>query len=100
MHRLILLPLLLLSLSGYTQKISYTLVIKNPCDREISSINLYYLSKENQLMHTLDALRQRFGHHTVKYAVQGEKDAVWMLREEHTSACYTTSMDGLLRVTR
>ncbi|RIJ42118.1 Y-family DNA polymerase [Pontibacter oryzae] len=57
-------------------------------------------AKENQLMHTLDALRQRFGHHTVKYAVQGEKDAVWMLREEHTSACYTTSMDGLLRVTR
>ncbi|MCJ8166666.1 Y-family DNA polymerase [Pontibacter sp. E15-1] len=54
--------------------------------------------KESQLMHTLDTLRQRFGHHTLTYAVQGKKDAVWMLREEYTSACYTTDVKKLLAV--
>lgn len=54
--------------------------------------------KHSKLMHTLDTLRSRFGHDSLKYAVQGKDKAPWMLRQDHISACYTTSLDELLRV--
>ncbi|MHA6248094.1 Y-family DNA polymerase [Pontibacter sp. CAU 1760] len=53
--------------------------------------------KHSQLMSTLDTLRNRFGHQALKYAVQGEEEAPWKLRNEHTSACYTTDLEGLLK---
>ncbi|SFU38327.1 Y-family DNA polymerase [Pontibacter akesuensis] len=63
--------------------------------------------KQTKLMHTLDTLRQRFGHHSLKYAVQGAIDesnrhkeeqqkAPWMLRKDHISSCYTTAVEELL----
>ncbi len=54
--------------------------------------------KQRKLMSTLDSLRERFGHASLKYAVQGEEKAPWMLRQERISACYTTSVKGLLAV--
>ncbi|RDV14299.1 Y-family DNA polymerase [Pontibacter diazotrophicus] len=63
--------------------------------------------KHKKLMSTLDTLRQRFGHHALKYAVQGnknekdveeEKRAPWMLQKKFLSSPYTTSLKGLLRI--
>ncbi|WP_162052583.1 Y-family DNA polymerase [Pontibacter pamirensis] len=63
--------------------------------------------KHSKLMDTLDTLRQRFGHHALKYAVQGnknekdveeEKRAPWMLQKKFLSSPYTTSLKGLLRI--
>lgn len=56
MDRLILLPLLLLSLLGYSQTISYTLVIKNSCDGKISPAYLYHLTKEGKAFAPSDSL--------------------------------------------
>lgn len=63
--------------------------------------------KHSKLMHTVDTLRQRFGHQALKYAVQGnkkesaveeEKRAAWMLQKRFLSSLYTTSVEGLLHV--
>ena len=51
-------------------------------------------------MHVLDDLREKYGNKFVKYGVQGSNDDTkkWELKEEHISACYTTDVEGLLRV--
>jgi len=63
--------------------------------------------KHSKLMTTIDALRHRFGHTALKYAVQGnrnedetdeEKRAPWMLQKKFLSRSYTTSVKGVLRV--
>ncbi|ARS35319.1 Y-family DNA polymerase [Pontibacter actiniarum] len=65
--------------------------------------------KQGKLMATLDSLRQRFGHHALKYGVQGARNEgdtfeneaekpPWMLKREFASPCYTTNIREVLVV--
>ncbi|RYU79576.1 Y-family DNA polymerase [Hymenobacter persicinus] len=56
------------------------------------------LARCRQLMAALDALNQRFGRQTVRYAVAGQKTPSWSGRAAFKSAQYTTSWQQLWTV--
>ncbi len=52
--------------------------------------------KSQKLMSTLDAINNRFGRHTLKYASEGiDKQALWRMRQKHLSPKFTTNWDTL-----
>ncbi|WP_207431496.1 Y-family DNA polymerase [Sabulibacter ruber] len=53
--------------------------------------------RDQDLMQTLDFLRKRFGHTALRYGVQGTGKK-WQLKSENLSPCYTTRLEGLLKV--
>ena len=63
---------------------------------QLDVFSVHQEEKHQQLMHTLDNLRQRFGHTAIKYAVQGEEEARWMLKQENLSQCFTTDFSKTL----
>jgi DNA polymerase V len=52
--------------------------------------------RDMKLMETLDSLRGRFGHKTVRYGVQGIKEE-WAMRQDNVSPCYTTRLEDVIR---
>lgn len=64
---------------------------------QLSLLGSHNLERDTRLMHVLDELRERFGDKFVKYGVQG-MGTKWKLQKEHTSSCYTTDVEELLRV--
>ena len=67
---------------------------------QLSLLSSQNTERDTKLMHVLDDLREKYGNKFVKYGVQGSNDDTkkWELKEEHISACYTTDVEGLLRV--
>lgn len=55
------------------------------------------IDRDMQLMSTLDSLRDRFGHKSVRYGVQGFREK-WALRQANVSPCFTTRIEEILRV--
>ncbi|RDV11901.1 Y-family DNA polymerase [Pontibacter diazotrophicus] len=55
------------------------------------------IDRDMKLMNTLDSLRDRFGHKSVRYGVQGFKDE-WALKQENVSPCYTTRIGEIIKV--
>ncbi|PTX15024.1 DNA polymerase V [Pontibacter mucosus] len=64
---------------------------------QLSLLDTVDREKHALLMHTLDTLRERYGHYAVKYAAQGTGEGSWQLRQENLSPCYTTRLEGLIR---
>jgi DNA polymerase V len=54
------------------------------------------IDRDLKLMHTLDSLRDRFGHKSVRYGVQGIQEE-WALKQENVSPCYTTSIEEVIK---
>ena len=56
--------------------------------------------KRKSLMHTIDALNQRFGRHSIRTADQDAagNNAGWRMKRERLSPCYTTQFAQLLQV--
>ncbi|WP_242918040.1 Y-family DNA polymerase [Pontibacter liquoris] len=63
---------------------------------QLSLLDTVDREKHAQLMQTLDALRERFGHSAVKYGAQGTEQR-WGLRQEKLSPCYSTRLEDLLK---
>ncbi|MCC9169170.1 Y-family DNA polymerase [Pontibacter harenae] len=63
---------------------------------QLSLLDTVDREKHAQLMQTLDGLRERFGHGTVKYATQGTEEK-WKNKQEKLSPCYTTRLEDLIR---
>ena len=59
----------------------------------LSSSNI---DRDMKLMKTLDSLRNRYGHKSVRYGVQGIKEE-WALKQENVSPCYTTRLEDLIK---
>lgn len=64
---------------------------------QLSLLDTVDREKHALLMHTLDSLRERYGHYAVKYAAQGTGESSWQLRQENLSPCYTTRLSDLIR---
>ena len=56
--------------------------------------------ERKSLMHTIDALNQRFGRHSIRTADQDAagNNAGWRMKRERLSPCYTTQFAQLLQV--
>lgn len=54
------------------------------------------IDRDMKLMQTLDSLRDRFGHKSVRYGVQGSKEE-WALKKESMSPCYTTKLSDIIK---
>ena len=56
--------------------------------------------ERKSLMHTIDALNQRFGRHSIRTADQDAagNNAGWRMKRERLSPCYTTQFTQLLQV--
>lgn len=56
--------------------------------------------ERKRLMHTIDALNQRFGRHSIRTADQDAagNNAGWRMKRERLSPCYTTQFAQLLQV--
>ncbi|WP_181308232.1 Y-family DNA polymerase [Rufibacter sp. XAAS-G3-1] len=52
--------------------------------------------RDTGLMQALDSLRERYGHGTVKYGVQGT-EGKWQMQSGNVSPCYTTRLDDLIK---
>ncbi|PRY14337.1 DNA polymerase V [Pontibacter ummariensis] len=63
---------------------------------QLSILDTVDREKHGRLMETLDNLRERFGHSSVKYAAQGTEER-WKLRQESLSPRYTTRLEDLIR---
>jgi DNA polymerase V len=63
---------------------------------QLSLLDTADREKHAHLMQTLDSLRERFGHSSIKYAAQGTEER-WRLRQENLSPCYTTRLEDVLR---
>ncbi|PRY13733.1 DNA polymerase V [Pontibacter ummariensis] len=55
------------------------------------------IDRDMKLMRALDSLRDRFGHKSVRYGVQGIKEE-WALKQENVSPCFTTRLEDIIRV--
>jgi DNA polymerase V len=64
---------------------------------QLNLLSSPHIDRDMKLMKTLDSLRDRFGHKSVRYGVQGFKEE-WALRQENVSPCYTTRIEELLVV--
>jgi len=63
---------------------------------QLSLLGSPHTDRDMKLMRTLDSLRGRFGHKSVRYGVQGFKEE-WALKQENVSPCYTTKINEVLR---
>lgn len=63
---------------------------------QLSFLSGQNLERDSRLMNTLDSLRERFGHKSVGYGVQGTGQE-WQLKKEHISPCYTTRFTDIIK---
>ncbi len=64
---------------------------------QLSLLSSGNITRDSKLMHTLDNLRERYGHSSVGYGVQGTGKE-WEMKKEHISPCYTTKLSDILKV--
>ena len=63
---------------------------------QLNLLSSPHIDRDMKLMSTLDSLRDRFGHKSVRYGVQGLKEE-WALRQENVSPCYTTRIEEVIK---
>ncbi|GAB3542467.1 Y-family DNA polymerase [Pontibacter brevis] len=63
---------------------------------QLSLLDTVDREKHAHLMQTLDSLRERYGHSSIKYAAQGTEQR-WKLRQENISPCYTTRLEDVIK---
>ena len=63
---------------------------------QLNILSSPHIDRDMKLMKTLDNLRDRFGHKSVRYGVQGIKEE-WALKQENISPCYTTRLEEIIK---
>ena len=49
------------------------------------------------IMSVMDAINQKYGHHTVKLAVQ-DRQRIWKMKQTRLSPCFTTRIEDIIKV--